>query len=311
MDRRRFGKFAAAAGVGGLLPLGGPLPSALPHAAWAQLAPLAPPAEWRFSVMLWTLNKLGSFDRCLEMVAEAGYQGVELIGEFHKWDGAETERVMAKMRSLHLRFDMLSGMKSGFADPAGGDGLMAELAAQFKTAKALGSSQVNLKSGPRIPGLSPEAQHAASVENLKRAAAAAAAANIQIVIEPIDAIENPTMFMTSVSEGFAIAREVKSPHLRVLYDFFHEQRGAGNLIEKLEKNIDLVGLVHIADSPARNQPGTGEIDYENIYRKLAELRYDGFITMEFFPLGDPVAALKKARREAQSAAQHEALRNAG
>jgi hydroxypyruvate isomerase len=86
-----------------------------------------------------------------------------------------------------------------------------------------------------------------------------------------------------------------------LYDFYHEQRGAGNLIEKLEKNIDLVGLVHVADVPGRNEPGTGEIDYRNIYRKLGELKYDKFVTMEFYPTQDPVGTLRKARLEARQA----------
>ena len=256
------------------------------------------PVEPRFSVMLWTLERQAAFDRCLEIVADAGYQGVELVGEFHQWSSDEMQRVMAKMRSLHLRFDMISGVKSGFADPNGTSGLLAELTEQFKIAMTLESPQVNLKSGPRISTLSPAAQHAACVENLKRAADLAAANNIQIVIEPIDPIESPTMYMTSVSEGFEIAREVGNPHLRVLYDFYHEQRGAGNLIEKLERNIDLVALVHIADVPGRHEPGTGEIDYRNIYHKLAQLKYDKFITMEFYPSQDPIATLKKARRDA-------------
>jgi hydroxypyruvate isomerase len=96
-------------------------------------------------------------------------------------------------------------------------------------------------------------------------------------------------------------RAVNSPHVRALYDFYHEQRGWGNLIEKLEQNIDLVGLVHIADVPGRHEPGTGEIDYANIYRKLGQLKYDKYITMEFYPSQEPVTTLKKARLEAQQA----------
>ena len=132
----------------------------------------------------------------------------------------------------------------------------------------------------------------------RRAADMAAAAHVQIVVEPIDPLENPNMYLTSVSEGFEIMRAVGSPQVKVLYDFYHEQRAYGNLIEKLEQNIDLVGLVHIADVPGRHEPGTGEIDYPNIYRKLAELNYNKFITIEFYPSGDLVATLKKARLDA-------------
>jgi hydroxypyruvate isomerase len=89
--------------------------------------------------------------------------------------------------------------------------------------------------------------------------------------------------------------------VKVLYDFYHEQRTHGNLIEKLEKNIDEVGLVHIADVPGRHEPGTGEVNYINIYRKLKQLKYKGVIAMEFYPTGDVVQALRHAREEAMQA----------
>lgn len=288
MNRRKFSQLVAAASLGGVLPRG-----------YAQTA--ASQNGSRFSVMLWTLEKQAPFDRCLEIVAEAGYQGVELTGQFQKWSSDETRRVMAKMRSLGLAFDMLSGVKAGFADPGGSAEFLTQATAQMKAAKELESPQINLKSGNRIDNVSRSVQHAASVENLKRAADLAAANQVQIVVEPIDPLENPNMYLTSVSEAFEMIRAVDSPQVRVLYDFYHEQRAYGNLIEKLEQNIDLVGLVHIADVPGRHEPGTGEIDYANIYRKLGQLKYNKFITMEFYPTQDPVGTLKKARLDAQRA----------
>ena len=56
-----------------------------------------------------------------------------------------------------------------------------------------------------------------------------------------------------------------------------------------------MGLVHIADVPGRHAPGTGEINYSNVYRKLAELKYDRYAAMEFMPQGDPVTELRAAR----------------
>ena len=104
-----------------------------------------------------------------------------------------------------------------------------------------------------------------------------------------------------MTEGFEIVRAVGSPHVKVLYDFYHEQRTHGDLIEKLEKNFDEVGLVHIADVPGRHEPGTGEVNYINIYRKLKQLKYKGVIAMEFYPTGDVVQTLRHAREEAMQA----------
>jgi hydroxypyruvate isomerase len=63
----------------------------------------------------------------------------------------------------------------------------------------------------------------------------------------------------------------------------------------LEKNIDLVGLVHVADVPGRHEPGTGEINYASIFRKLGQLHYSNYVAMEFIPTGDIVTSLRTAR----------------
>jgi hydroxypyruvate isomerase len=118
---------------------------------------------------------------------------------------------------------------------------------------------------------------------------------VRLLLENIDPEENPRYYLTSVAEGFEVIRQVNHPQVRMLYDFYHEQIAEGNLIEKLEKNIDYVGLVHIADVPGRHAPGTGEINYKNIFRKLTELKYDRIAAMEFLPLGDEVEELRSAR----------------
>ena len=90
-------------------------------------------------------------------------------------------------------------------------------------------------------------------------------------------------------------RAVNHPQVQFLYDLFHEQIAEGNLIEKLDKHIDVIGLIHIADVPGRHEPGTGEINYANIYSKLIELKYRRVLAMEFKPLGDAVESLRAAR----------------
>jgi hydroxypyruvate isomerase len=253
----------------------------------------------RFSFMLWALERQAPFDRCVEMVAEAGYQGIELTGEFQKWSPEEMLRVMARLRSLGLVVDSMSGVRAGFAVPEETEAFREQFVEHLRYAKELECPQVILLSGKRIADAA--GQRVTAVENLKRAAEVAAKEGVEIVIEPIDLIENPPIYLASVSDGFEIVRAVNMPQVKVLYDFYHEQRSFGNLIEKLEKNVDLVGLVHVADVPGRHEPGTGEIDYVPIYRKLAELKYNRWIAMEYYPTEEPVASLKKAKIEAQRA----------
>jgi hydroxypyruvate isomerase len=252
----------------------------------------------QFSVMMWALNKRGSFEENLERVAQAGYRHVELVGEFMRWSEADWTRILARMQALKITVDATSGIKAGFANPVGGDAFVAELKGFIPTVQRLGCGQIILLSGKRIEGAAAGVQRAASIEALKRAAEILSAAGLAGVIEPIDRLENPTIYLDGVAEAFEIVRAVGSPKMKVLYDLYHEQRGLGNLIEKLEKNIDEVGLIHVADVPGRHEPGTGEVNYINIYRRLAELHYRGVIAMEFYPTGDVVETLRRVREEA-------------
>ncbi|NYF78097.1 hydroxypyruvate isomerase family protein [Granulicella arctica] len=288
MNRREFSQLIAGTALSGAL---------LPAGAQTVSSSTGP----KFSFMLWALTKQAPFDRCVEMVAEAGYQGVELVGEFQKWSPEETRRIMARMSSLGMVFDSMAGVKAGFAVPEQSADFATQFAAQIRSAKELACPQIILLSGKRIQGLEAGVQRRTAVENLKHAADLAAENQIEIVIEPIDPLENPSIFLTTVSDGFEIVRELNRPNVKVLYDIYHEQRAFGNLIEKLEKNIEWVGLIHIADVPGRHEPGTGEIDYTNIYRKLAELHYHRFIAMEYYPTEDVVTSLRKARVSAQQA----------
>jgi hydroxypyruvate isomerase len=252
----------------------------------------------QFSVMMWTLRDHGSFEENLERVAQAGYHHVELVNEFKKWSEEDTRRILARMQALGISVDAMAGMTTGFADPSGGDAFLSELKGLIPVTQRLQAGQIILLSGKRIEGVSREDQHAASVATLKRAAELLRAAGIVGVIEPIDRLENPSIYLDGVNEAFDIVRAVDSPNIKVLYDLYHEQRESGNLIEKLDKNIAEVGLIHIADVPGRHEPGTGEVNYANIYRKLAQLNYKGVIAMEFYPTGDVVETLRRAREEA-------------
>jgi hydroxypyruvate isomerase len=262
-------------------------------------APAPGPPGTQFSDMIWTLKKYGTFEENLERVAQAGYHHVELVGEFKKWSEDDYRRILARMETLKVSVDATSGVSPGFADPAGGDAFLSALKDLIPAAQRLKCKQIILLSGKVIEGAPAGSQHAASIEALKRAADVLSSAGLVAVIEPIDRIENPTIYLDGVTEAFEIVKAVDNPHVKVLYDIYHEQRQFGNLIEKFEAHIDQVGLIHIADVPGRHEPGTGEINYLNIYRRLAELGYKGTIAMEFYPTGDIVETLRRARDQAR------------
>jgi len=282
MNRREFNQLVAGAAL--MLPTFKGSPQTLPT-----------PSQFHFSVMLWTIDHKLPLERCIEIVAAAGYNGIELVNEYEKWSPEYTRHIKTKMRSLGLVVDAIAGGRVTLADPAGSSKLIAQLTAHIAIAKSLDCSRIILTSGSRVDGLSRETQHAACIENLKRLSGLAEKNDVEILIEPIDLLEDKSAYLNSVVEGFEIARAVGSPHVKVLCDFYHEQRASGNLIEKLENNMDWIGLVHVADVPGRHEPGTGEIDYRNVYRKLADLNYRRFIAMEYYPTVDPLVSYKTSR----------------
>jgi len=279
------------------------MPSGVAHSAQAGLKPTS--ARYKVSVMLWTVFQNLPFAQRLEKVAEAGYKYVELVGEYEKWTDADFAGINRRRKQLGITFDCTAGVKHSLCNPAERDALLAEITRTLAIMARIGCPALILLTGNVVPGMTVEGQQQSCVDGLKAASRIIEGKKIngepvRLLLENIDPEENPKYFLTSVARGFEIVRAVSHPQVQFLYDFFHEQISEGNLIEKLEKNIDLVGLVHVADVPGRHQPGTGEINYSNIFRKLLELNYDKIVAMEFLPTGDPVAQLRAARLSAEA-----------
>ncbi|MGC1620676.1 MAG: TIM barrel protein, partial [Candidatus Acidiferrum sp.] len=289
MNRREFGRSIASVAAGAAA---GSVAAAMPSSLGSQSNDASSgPVPFKLTVMLWTVFRGEPFAQRLDKVAEAGYRAVELVDEFKGWTKEDFAAARKKKQELGFDFDATAGVWHTLADANDREAFLQAVRNFIPTMHELECKQLILQSGNKVPGVSPEAMRTNCIETLKRGGDIAAQKGIELLVENIDPEENPKYFLTSSAEGFEIVRAVGNPHVKFLYDFFHEQIAEGNLIEKLEKNIELTGLVHVADVPGRHEPGTGEIYYPNIYRKLAELGYDRHVAMEFLPKGEPVAEL--------------------
>jgi len=291
MNRRNFGQSIAAVA-------GCPILSAF--SAERVESPLSSPPPFGLSVMLWTVFRDLPIEDRLAKVSEAGYKQVELVGEYKNWQQADFDRANAARKRLGIQFDATAGLSHGVADPATRDAFLAELGQAMVPMQALDCPAMIVLSGNVVPSLTHEAQHQACIETLKQAIPLVDGKTIngqpvRLLLECIHLEENPKYFLTSANEAIEIVRAVNHPQVQFLYDIYHEQMSFGNLIDKLDKHIDVIGLIHIADVPGRHEPGTGEIHYGNIYKKLAELNYHHNVAMEFLPVGDPVATLRAAK----------------
>ena len=232
----------------------------------------------------------------IERVAAAHYDGFE----FGDWRAADARQITALKNKLKLTCVSLVGNRSvnpkgmGLCDPAERDGFLAEIRASLEAAKRFEATQMVVLSGFKIPSMTREQQHASMVEGLKRAHDLVAPAGITMVLEVINTLAkieplNPKgdnhsrYYLDRTPEAFDIVREVGGPFLKILFDIYHVQIMEGNLIENIRANIANIGHFHVADVPHRHEPGTGEIQYANVFRAIHETGYKGFAGMEYIP----------------------------
>jgi hydroxypyruvate isomerase len=180
-------------------------------------------------------------------------------------------------------------------DPAHREAFLADVRNAIVYARKLEIPQIILMSGNAIAGRTHDEQYASLLEGAKRAGDLAADAKLTVIVEPLNSLVNHKgFFLTTCTEGLKLIREVDNPHVRLLFDLYHEQVQQGNVIRTLTEAAPEVAVFHVADNPGRNDPGTGEMNYPNIYKAIQKTGFGGYLTMEYLPLGDQVASLTKA-----------------
>jgi len=112
--------------------------------------------------------------------------------------------------------------------------------------------------------------------------------DVTLVLEPLHTrLGQPrahkNYFLEYPQPAFDLTRQVGSDKVKVLYDIYHMQLMAGNVIKSLEKNMDQLGYIHLADVPGSHEPGTGELNLNHILKALDSMGYTGFVGFELLP----------------------------
>ena len=125
--------------------------------------------------------------------------------------------------------------------------------------------------------------------------------NLVMVLEPLS--DTPELFLRNSTQTFSICKAINSPACKILYDIYHMQRNEGDIISHLNECWNEIAYLQIGDNPGRNEPGTGEINYKNVFKHIHKKGYKGILGMEHGIAGEGKAgeeALIKAYREADS-----------
>ena len=158
-------------------------------------------------------------------------------------------------------------------------------------ATALGCPQLNCLAGIKPADVSVDQARATLVANLQFAAAQLKAAGLRLLIEPINYYDIPGFFLNRTAQAAAIIDDVGSDNLYIQYDIYHAQRMEGELAATMQKYLPQIAHMQLADNPARNEPGTGEINYAWLFRHIDAIGYTGWIGCEYKPKAGTSAGL--------------------
>ncbi len=137
-----------------------------------------------------------------------------------------------------------------------------------------------------VPGRYDEKLHrdyqtANVIDNLRYCCDIVESAGLTIVLEPLNTLKNhPGLFLTGMPQSYAICRAVNRPSCKIVDDIYHQQITEGNLIPNLEASWSEIAAFHCGDNPGRNEPGTGEINFKNVFKYIYSRKYEGVICME-------------------------------
>jgi hydroxypyruvate isomerase len=147
-------------------------------------------------------------------------------------------------------------------------------------------------------------QTANVIENVRMCCDIVGATGLKIVLEPLNAhTDHPGLFLTGMPQAKAICVGVNHSSAKIVNDMYHQQISEGNIIPNINMCWDYIGAFHIGDNPGRKEPGTGEINYKNIFKHIYKKGYDGVLCTEHGrskPGKEGEEAMIQAYREADS-----------
>ena len=158
-------------------------------------------------------------------------------------------------------------------------------------AEALDVAQLNCLAGLQLDGVDPAVQWTTLVENVRHAARRLGAGGRRLLVEPVNTFDVPGFLLPKTDDVLRLLDEVAEPDVRLQFDAYHVQRMEGEPANRLRALFDRVGHVQVADNPGRHQPGTGEIDFEALFRLLDDAGYEGAVGLEYVPDPDTEESL--------------------
>ena len=231
-------------------------------------------------------NEYELLDR-YDAAARAGFEGVEIQAPYSESIEAIQERLERnnlKHVIINLAVaDPVTGLNNLPLNPDLVDLYQERVAQGVDYAAGLGCIGVNTGVGPMPDGLDREVAYRTYIDNLRYAASELTNVGVKALVEPINTRDQPGFLIHNSTQGMQAIADAAHPNVFLQYDFYHMQIMEGDLIETFRRLVPSIGHVQFADTPGRNEPGTGEINYSNVFKMLDEVGYEAWAGAEYNP----------------------------
>ena len=240
-------------------------------------------------------GELPFLDR-FEAAAKAGFKAVEYLFPY-----PFEASVLRQHLDDHQFLQVLHNLPAGdWAKGERGIACLANRDEEFRAgvdqaieyATTLRCTRLNCLAGILPSGADPAEARATFIQNLKYAAARLEAAQIRLLIEPINTRDIPGFFLSGTHQALEIMDAVGSDNLFLQYDIYHMQIMEGDVAATIERQLARIGHMQLADVPGRHEPGTGNIPYEPLLKFIDRLGYTGWIGCEYVPKSGTVEGLE-------------------
>ncbi|MCM0613625.1 hydroxypyruvate isomerase [Marinobacter sediminum] len=159
-------------------------------------------------------------------------------------------------------------------------------------ARALDCKQLNCLAGLKPATLDEGEAWQTLVANLAYAAEKLAAEGITLCLEAINSrVDMPGFVLDTSGKVLAVIEELDAGNVRLQYDLYHMQIMEGDLIRSMECLLPWIGHIQFADNPGRHEPGTGEINFSNVFAAIDRMDYEGWVSAEYRPSGETGSSL--------------------
>ncbi len=235
-----------------------------------------------------------------ERAAAAGFDAVEFQFPY----GHDVTEIRARLDANGLKpvlhnlpaGDWEHGDRGIACQPDRRNAFRAGVARAMDYAIALGVPRLNCLAGKAPDGVGAAVLRATLVDNLRFAAEMLAKAGLELLVEPVNNRDIPGFYLSRTDQALDILEAVGMGNVLVQYDVYHAQRTEGELAATLERHLERIGHIQIADNPGRHEPGTGEINYPFLFAHIDRIGYQGWIGCEYIPRATTEAGLGWLRR---------------